>query len=150
MKLFLILFLAQSFFAAPQFEKRTIKVGSVEAVVEIADTEEKSAHGLMFRHQMPTDEGMLFIFPNEETRSFWMKNTFLPLTIGYFDGKGKRIDLQDMEPVKSEMDQPKTYISRGPAKYALEMNRGWFAKKGIVLGAVLKPEALRKSKKTRP
>ncbi|MEZ0391742.1 MAG: DUF192 domain-containing protein [Pseudobdellovibrionaceae bacterium] len=115
-----------------RFEKKQIKIGSQSLLVEIADTPEKSARGLMFRQQLAEGTGMLFVFPNEETRSFWMKNTFIPLSIGYFNAKKELIDVQDMAPVTSEMqlDLP-TYVSKGPAKYALEVPKGWFEKHKI-------------------
>jgi len=141
--LMIICFVSLSSLAArtvttPIFSKKQISVDNSKLTVEIADTPEKSAHGLMFRKTMSQDHGMLFIFPDEEPRSFWMKNTFLPLSIGYFSKEKVLIDIQDMEPVKSEMEQPKVYPSAGPAKYALEVNQGWFKKNKIKLGAKLK------------
>lgn len=122
----------------PTFIKKQIYVGKVKLHAEIADTPEKSAQGLMFRKKMADDHGMLFIFPDEQQRVFWMKNTFLPLSIGYFSKEKILIDIQDMEPVTSEMQQPKTYPSTGPAKYALEVNQGWFKKHKVKIGAKLK------------
>lgn len=117
------------------FEKKSIKVGSTEVRAEIADTAEKSARGLMFRHHLADGEGMLFIFPSAEVRSFWMKNTFIDLSIGFFDSKRKLIDIQDMKAVSSEMDaRPGTYESAGPAQYALEVPKGWFQKHKVKLG----------------
>ncbi len=64
-----------------------------------------------------------------------MKNTFIPLSIGFFDSQKTLVDIQDMEPVKSEMDQnPKSYLSQSPAQFALEVNQGWFAKNKIKIG----------------
>lgn len=121
--------------AEVQFSKKKIQVGPVSVTVEIADTPEKTSHGLMYRQKLEEGTGMLFVFPDEEPRSFWMKNTFVPLSIGFFDSKKKLIDIQDMEPVKSEMqsDLP-TYPSRGPAQYALEVPKGWFKKHKIKIG----------------
>lgn len=121
--------------AEVQFAKQKIKVGSKTITVEIAETSGQLSKGLMFRKEMAVDEGMLFIFPDLDTRSFWMKNTFIPLSIGFFDQSQKLIDIQDMRPVKSEMEtNPPSYISRKPAKYALEMNQGWFAKNKVKVG----------------
>ena len=120
------------------FQKKTIRVGAVSLLAEIADTPEKSAHGLMFRTTLPEGQGMLFIFKDEAPRSFWMKNTFVPLNIGFFDGQGKLIDLQEMQPVRSELEaNPPSYQSAGPAKYALEVPTGWFHRHKIKLGAKL-------------
>lgn len=139
--LYFILFLSLS--GAPAFankstivfSKQKIKVGKLALTVEIADNSEKSARGLMFRTSLADGTGMLFIFEDEAPRSFWMKNTFIPLSIGYFDQNKKLVDIQDMQPVKSEMEQnPKTYPSASPAKYALEVPKGWFQKHKIKIG----------------
>ena len=121
--------------ASVHFEKKKIKLGNQILTVEIADTNEKSAQGLMFRKSLPEGTGMLFEFPNEEVRAFWMKNTFIPLSIGYFDSKKTLIDIQDMLPAQSEMQNEfPNYPSKGPAQYALEVPKGWFLKKKIILG----------------
>jgi uncharacterized membrane protein (UPF0127 family) len=121
--------------SAVQFEKRKLKLGSHTLTVEIADTPERTAHGLMFRKSLPEGTGMLFEFPDEQIRSFWMKNTFVPLSIGYFNSKKELIDIQDMIPAQSEMqNQFQTYVSKGPAQYALEVPKGWFFKNKIILG----------------
>ncbi len=117
------------------FAKEKIKIGSKLITVEIADNHEKQAFGLMYRSALANDQGMLFVFSDEQVRSFWMKNTFVPLSIGYFDSQKKLIDIQDMKPAISEMqtDFP-SYASRAPAQYALEMSLGWFQKNKIKLG----------------
>lgn len=107
--------------------------------VEIAETEEQHARGLMFRNKLKSNEGMLFIFPNEETRSFWMKNTIINLSIGYFNQDKKLIDIQEMKAVTSVLQQDlPTYPSRLPAQFALEMPQGWFDKNKFSLGAEFK------------
>jgi uncharacterized protein len=120
--------------AQVQFSKKIIKLGSQTLTVEIADTPEKSAQGLMFRKELPDGTGMLFIFPNEQPRAFWMKNTFVALAIGFFNAKKELIDIQEMVPATSTMqiDFP-TYESKGPAQYVLEVPKGWFAKHKIRL-----------------
>lgn len=131
----ILLFLPQISPAAVHFEKKQIKIGKHSLTVEIADTDEKSAQGLMFRKSLPEGTGMLFEFPNEEIRAFWMKNTFIPLSIGYFDAKKILIDIQDMAPAQSEMQNGfPNYPSKGPAQYALEVPKGWFFKNKIILG----------------
>jgi len=120
--------------AQVQFSQKKIKIGSQILNVEIADTPEKSAQGLMFRKELPEGRGMLFIFPNEQPRSFWMKNTFIPLSIGFFNAKKELIDIQDMVPATSSMQiNFPTYESKGPAQYVLEVPKGWFAKHKIRL-----------------
>lgn len=116
------------------FQKKKIKIGGQILTVEIADTPEKSARGLMFRRELPPGNGMLFVFQDEQVRSFWMKNTFIPLSIGFFNKKKELIDIQEMAPVQSEMqmDLP-TYASKGPAQYVLEVPKGWFSQNKIGL-----------------
>lgn len=117
------------------FTKKTLILGKQTLKVEVADTEEKSAQGLMFRKHLPEGEGMIFVFDEEQPRSFWMKNTFIPLSIGFFDSQKKLVEYFDMEPTKSEMDlQPPSYHSKKAAKYALEVPKGWFQKHKIPLG----------------
>jgi uncharacterized membrane protein (UPF0127 family) len=116
------------------FEKKRLKIASETLTVEIADTQEKLARGLMYRKDLAEGTGMLFIFQDEDVRRFWMKNTFVPLSIGYFNAKKELIDIQDMAPAQSEMqvDFP-TYPSKGPAQYALEVPKGWFNKHKVRL-----------------
>lgn len=108
--------------------------------VEVARTEREKTRGLMFRSQLAENEGMLFIYEEEEILSFWMKNTFLPLSIAFIDRHGRIVDIQDMEPFSLD-----THRSARPAQYALEVNRGWFQKNGIKIGDVVKiPAGLKK------
>lgn len=117
------------------FEKRKIKIGKQVLTVEIADTDAKKSRGLMFRTKLGATEGMLFIFEDEALRSFWMKNTFIPLSIGFFDQKRALVEFFDMEPVKSEMDMsPPNYPTKKAAKYALEVPKGWFQLHKIKVG----------------
>ncbi len=101
--------------------------------VEVARTEDEKARGLMFRDKLGADEGMLFVYEEEEFLTFWMKNTPLPLSIAFIDQKGRIVDIQDMEPFSL-----RTHTSARPARYALEMNRNWFQKNGINVGDVAK------------
>jgi uncharacterized membrane protein (UPF0127 family) len=94
--------------------------------VEVAQTEEEKARGLMFRENLGQNEGMLFVYGRQEILTFWMKNTPLPLSIAFLDQRGKIVDIQDMEPFSLQ-----THFSSFPAKYALEMNKGWFRSRGI-------------------
>ena len=116
-----------------------IKVGGVLAKVELADTPRKRNKGLMNRQSMAKGQGMLFVFKQEQKLNFWMKNTFIALSIGFFDSKKKLTEVIDMEPVLSLMQkQIPTYESKSPAQFALEMNRGWFKKNHIKKGSSLK------------
>lgn len=123
---------------AVHFKTKTITVGKQKLKAEIAENDKQHARGLMFRQELKDDAGMLFIFPDEQPRTFWMKNTFIPLAIGFFDANKTLIDIQEMTPVKSEMDnKPPTYASKGPAQYVLEVPTGWFQKKNVKVGETL-------------
>ena len=100
--------------------------------VERADDHAARQLGLMYRNFLPQDSGMLFSFPNSEERSFWMKNTYIPLSIAYLDSEGRILNIEDMEP------QDLTGIrSSGPAMFALEANKGWFQDRGISAGDIV-------------
>ena len=117
------------------FAKQKIQIGKTQVIVEIADTPEKTSYGLMHRHSLGENDGMLFIFPQEQPLSFWMKNTFIALSIGFFDKEKRLIEIKSMKPAKSEMQtQFETYTSSRPAQYALEMRPGWFEKNHIKVG----------------
>lgn len=125
--------------AKDQFNKKKISINGKTLVVEIAETSQQHELGLMFREKLGEDEGMLFVFKNAETRFFWMKNTLIDLSIAYFDKEGKLIDVQEMKSGKGLPDHKlPNYPSLGPAKYALEMNKGWFDRNKIRIGSKLK------------
>lgn len=127
----------------PKFEKVKISLsqGKIKKnlEVEIALTPTQQAYGLMNRTKMPANSGMLFVFDQERTLQFWMKNTLIDLDIAYINKEKKIIDIQTMKAVTSVLESnPPTYPSKLPAQYALEMNAGWFKKNKIKEGAVLK------------
>lgn len=97
---------------------------------ERADNEFRRRKGLMFRKNMSSNRGMLFIFEEEQPLSFWMRNTYIPLSIAYIDGRGYVRVILDMKP----LDDSVTYPSRYPVKYALEVNQGWFGSHDITPG----------------
>jgi hypothetical protein len=131
---------SHAFAAAPaptpliSYEKEMITLGGKKISVEIAKTEEQHQQGLMFRKSLPAQAGMLFIFKDEQVRNFWMKNTIIDLSIGYFNKDQVLIDVQEMVPLSPMDVRPVTYPSAKPAMYALEMNKGWFAKNKIKTG----------------
>lgn len=104
--------------------------------VEIADNEESRGKGLMWRDAMPQDQGMLFVFPNPEYQSFWMRNTYIPLDIAFIDANWKITDIHHMEPIVDTV----YYQSTVPVPYALEVNQGWFAKHGVRVGDKIRLE----------
>ncbi len=99
---------------------------------EVAANDGTRATGLMHRRMMPENRGMLFVFPHAQPQSFWMMNTYLPLSIAFVDEQGVIVNIVDMKPLTTD-----PHPSAKPAKYALEMNQGWFAKRGIKAGAKL-------------
>ena len=99
---------------------------------EVAATDGSRTTGLMHRRIMPENRGMLFVFAYAQPQSFWMMNTHIPLSIAYVDEHGVIVNIADMKPLTTD-----PHPSTKPAKYALEMNRGWFAKRGIKAGAVI-------------
>lgn len=104
--------------------------------VDVADTQEKQALGLMFRDSMPDDQGMIFLFPGEAMRSFWMKNTRIALDIFYFDSGLKLVSVSENTPPCRTQRCP-GYPSSGPAKYVLELNAGKAAELNVQTGDVL-------------
>ena len=103
----------------------------VEVRVEIADDGYEQGWGLMYRTALAEDRGMLFVYPDEEERSFWMRNTLIPLSIAFMDSEGRIVDIQDM---KALDDDPPHYVSAEPAQYALEVNKGFFEERGVDVG----------------
>ena len=104
--------------------------------VDLAQTQDQQALGLMFREEMADDAGMLFIFPVEGMRSFWMKNTRIPLDIFYFDAELKLVSVsENARPCKTR--RCPSYPSTGPAKYVLELNAGKAAELGVQPGDLL-------------
>ncbi len=103
----------------------------VDVRVEVADGPFEQARGLMYRKALGEDRGMLFVFPDEGERSFWMKHTLIPLSLAYIDSKGRITDILDMKPLD---DKPPHYVSSEPVQYALEVNQGFFKEQGVKVG----------------
>lgn len=97
---------------------------------ERADNEFRRRKGLMYRKSLGADRGMIFIFETEQHLAFWMRNTYIPLSIAYVDGRGVIREIYEMRP----LDDTVTYPSKSMVKYALEMNRGWFAAHDVIPG----------------
>jgi uncharacterized membrane protein (UPF0127 family) len=107
-----------------------LSIGLFRILAEVAATPERRGAGLMWRRSMAGHEGMLFVFPQADRHCMWMKNTFIPLSVAFLDAEGRIINIRDMPP-QSENN----HCADAPARFALEMNRGWFAEKGIASGA---------------
>ena len=106
-----------------------IRINDVELVIEVAATEEQRMQGLMGRSTLSEGTGMLFIFERPQVLSFWMKNTIIPLSIGFFDENHCLINIEDMDPPKN--GELRLYKSKKPALYALEVPQGWFERHQI-------------------
>ena len=100
--------------------------------VQVAQTPEQRSIGLMFRAEMPAHEGMLFVFEQPSVQCFWMKNTLLPLTAAFVADDGTIVNLVDMKPQTTD-----SHCSAKPVRFVLEMNQGWFAKRGLKAGSRL-------------
>ena len=110
----------------------TLTAGMHLIQAQVAATPEQQATGLMHRKDMPASEGMLFIFERPTRQCFWMKNTLLPLTAAFVADDGTIVNLADMKPQTTD-----SHCSAQPVRYVLEMNQGWFAKRGIKAGSRL-------------
>lgn len=106
-----------------------LRMAGHEVQVEIAHRLITRTTGLMFRKEMSWDSGMLFVFPDSSPRAFWMKNTYIPLSIAFMNERAEILNILEMPPRTEER-----FFSKGPAKFALEMNAGWFSKNGLKAG----------------
>ena len=115
-----------------KLQRIMLSAGMHQIDTQLAQTPEQRQIGLMWRKEMPQHEGMLFIFEQPSQQCFWMKNTLLPLTAAFVADDGTIVNLEDMKPQTTE-----PHCSAKPVRYVLEMNKGWFAKKGIKAGSKL-------------
>ena len=100
---------------------------------ELAATPEQREIGLMFRPTMATNDGMLFVFERPGQQCFWMKNTLIPLSVAFVADDGSVVNIEAMKPQTLD-----SHCSAQPVRFVLEMNDGWFAKRGIKPGAKLR------------
>lgn len=119
---------------APQLQlpRVSLRAGMHRIDAQVAATPQQRQTGLMFRTDMPQNEGMLFVFEQAARQCFWMKNTPSPLTAAFVADDGTIVNLADMKPLSTD-----SHCSDKPVRYVLEMNVGWFAKKGIKPGSRL-------------
>ena len=132
------LLLAVGAFAAfaqePQLNLPRVRLsaGMHQIDAQVAATPEQRMTGLMHRKEMPQHEGMLFVFEQPARQCFWMKNTLLPLSVAFVEDDGTIANIDEMKPQTLD-----SHCSAKPVRYVLEMNTGWFAKKGIRAGQKL-------------
>jgi uncharacterized membrane protein (UPF0127 family) len=101
-------------------------IGKHKAQVEVAATDASRSYGLMYRQSLPPDHGMLFVFDQSDMHCFWMKNTPLPLSVAFIGDDGIITNIARMQP---RTEAP--HCPSGPIRYALEMEQGWFAQRGL-------------------
>ncbi len=116
-----------------------LSAGMHQIDAQVAQTAGQRATGLMFRKEMPQHEGMLFVFEQPSRQCFWMMNTLLPLATAFVEDDGTVVNIAEMKPLSTE-----SHCSAKPVRYVLEMNQGWFAKKGIRPGMKLAGEPFKK------
>ena len=121
-----------------QLPRIQLQAGMHQMQVQVAATPDQRAIGLMHRAEMPQGEGMLFAFEQASQQCFWMKNTLLPLTAAFIADDGSIVNLADMKPQTTD-----AHCSDQPVRWVLEMNQGWFAKRGIKAGFKLQGPVFR-------
>ena len=119
---------------ASQLDLERVKLtsGMHRIDAQVAVTPEQRQTGLMHRKNMPQHEGMIFVFDQPAKQCFWMKNTLIPLSAAFLSDDGTIVNIEDMKPLVLD-----GHCSAQPVRYVLEMNKGWFAKKGIKAGSKL-------------
>ena len=110
----------------------TLNAGIHNITAELAVSPDERATGLMFRQSMPPNQGMLFVFEQAEQQCFWMKNTLIPLDVAFVADDGTVINIEHMKPQTLD-----NHCSTKPVRMVLEMNDGWFARKGVSAGSKL-------------
>jgi uncharacterized membrane protein (UPF0127 family) len=123
----------------PKLPTVTLTAGMHAIQAEVARTDEQRQMGLMLRKEMAPHEGMLFVFDEPAVHCFWMKNTLLPLSIAFLADDGTIVNIADMPPQTTDSHCPAKAV-----RYALEMNQGWFAKRGLKSGFRLTGAPFRK------
>ena len=118
--------------AQAQMPIMDLSAGFHRIEAEVAADQGSRIQGLMQRTSMPMQRGMLFVFPQLNTHCMWMKNTLLPLSVAFLDEQGKIINIEDMKPQTED-----NHCARRPARFALEMNLGWFAQRGLKAGMAI-------------
>lgn len=119
-----------------------LTINGHRVTAEVAATVAARTVGLMRRFSLRPDHGMLFVFDAPQPLAFWMKDTYVPLSIAFIGADGRILNIEDMAP-----QTERTHVSRGPALFALEMKKGWFAQLGIAAGD--RVEGLAKAPKAR-
>ena len=120
----------------------TLHVGKTDIKAEVAATAQQDARGLMYRHSLGDNAGMLFFLPGPETAQFWMKNCFIPLSVAFIGKDGTILEIHDMQPPPPDIpdsEEPLTRSDSGEIFYALEANLHWFSLNGVKPGDKVTP-----------
>ena len=125
----LIVSLIATAHAQTPMPRMELTAGFYRIEAEVAANQKNRMQGLMHRRSMQPNEGMIFVFTQEERHCMWMRNTFLPLSVAFLDSEGRILNIENMEPQTED-----NHCAAAPARFALEMNKGWFAGKGIKPG----------------
>jgi uncharacterized membrane protein (UPF0127 family) len=118
--------------AVAQARHAALSMGKHRIEVEVAASEEDRHLGLMYRSSLPADTGMIFVYPADAQMCMWMRNTLIPLSVAFIDSEGRILNIEDMTPLTED-----SHCSTKPARYALEMNRGWFRERGLKAGVAV-------------
>jgi len=115
--------------ADTNIKRQQFQVGAHRLDAELALTAEERQHGLMFRESLAENQGMMFQFAQADHYCMWMKNTLIPLSIAFIDEQGKIINIEEMQ-----ANSEQTTCAKSKARYALEMNSGWYSQRQIMVG----------------
>jgi uncharacterized protein len=118
---------------AQQLPVIELTAGMHRIEAEVVNTQETRMRGLMMRKSMPVQRGMLFVFDADARHCMWMKNTPLPLSVAFLDEQGRILNVEDMKPQTED-----NHCAAKPARFALEMNAGWFKTRGLGAGTALR------------
>jgi uncharacterized protein len=125
----LILWFGSAWAQLPGLPTIKLSAGIYVIQAEVANTTATRSQGLMRRKSMAQGAGMLFLFDESAGQCMWMKDTLIPLSVAFIDERGQIVNIADMQPLDET-----THCASRPARYALEMNQGWFKKRGIIAG----------------
>ncbi|HTT10574.1 MAG TPA: DUF192 domain-containing protein [Burkholderiaceae bacterium] len=116
--------------AAPRTVQLTAGIHLITA--ELAADDPMRMRGLMFRESLAPNHGMFFVFDSKGVQCMWMRNTLIPLSVAFIDDDGRILNIEDMKPRTED-----SHCARAPVRYALEMQQGWFAQRGLKAGTII-------------
>lgn len=129
----MVLLMALPAMAVAEMPVVELGAGMFRIQVEVAHTDANRQLGLMNRREMPAHGGMVFVFPQYARHCMWMRNTFIPLSVAFLDEQGRILNIADMQPQTED-----SHCAAAPARFALEMNQGWFRERGLKPGDAIR------------